>query len=303
MLTTHFPLALALSLFAAAPLAAFDDDAFVRENGTALFVDDFNRHESTPDQEEIGNGWTTNSASRAQGAKQAALEDGALHVTKAAVADHGVAIFHDAAFQDGAVRLRFKLGEGDDLGVDFVDRELKTVHAGHLCNARVTLQSLTLTDSKTGGMDNAIRERRLAGDPSPELQTLLRNKSQSFTLDLQPGEWHTLLLVVDGDVMRATIDGKPTGEFRSPGIGHPTKRALTLAVNKSAWVDDVKVWKLQCDCEKACEIGPHSPRCHPERSVTESKDPVEQPAMIFGRATCNWTDAWVAWLASSNNQR
>jgi hypothetical protein len=34
--------------------------------------------------------------------------------------------------------LKFKLGDGDDLGVDFVDRELKTVHAGHLCMARVT---------------------------------------------------------------------------------------------------------------------------------------------------------------------
>ena len=253
------PIFFPLFLFAG-PLAAFDDDAFVRENGTALLVDDFNRHESTPEKEEIGNGWTTNSAWRAKGAKQASLEDGALHVTKAAEADHGVAIFHDAAFQDGAVRLRFKLEEGDDLGVDFVDRELKTVHAGHLCNARVTLKSLTLTDSKTGGMDNAIRERKLAGDNSPELLELLRKKSQSFTLDLKAGEWHTLLVVVDGDVMRATIDGKPTGEFRSPGIGHPTKRMLTLAVNKSAWVDDVKVWKLKCDCDSTCQIRTLPPR-------------------------------------------
>jgi hypothetical protein len=247
------PTFFSLFLFAG-PLAAFDDDAFVRENGTALFSDDFNRHESTPDKEEIGNGWTTNSAWRAKGTKQASLEESALHVTKAAVADHGVAIFHDVAFQDGAVRLRFKLEEGDDLGVDFVDRELKTVHAGHLCLAHVTLKNLTLTDSKTGGMDNTIRERRLAGDNSPELLALLRTKSQSFTLDLQAGDWHTLLVVVDGDVMRATIDGKPTAEFKSPGIGHPTKRMITLAVNKSAWVDDVKVWKLQCDCDKSCEL-------------------------------------------------
>jgi hypothetical protein len=229
---------------------AFDDDAFVRENGTALFQDDFNRHESTPDKEEVGNGWTTNSAWRAKGTKQALLEDGAMHVTKAAVADHGVAIFHDVAFQDGAVRLRFKLDAGDDLGVDFVDRELKTVHAGHLCLAHVTLKNLSLTDSKTGGMDNAINERRLAGDNSPELLAFLKTKTRSFPLDLSAGEWHTLLVVVDGDVMRATVDNKPIGEFKSPGIGHPTKRMITLAVNKSAWVDDVKVWKLQCDCDK-----------------------------------------------------
>lgn len=236
-------------LLLAGPVLAFDDDAYVRENGTAILQDDFNRHESTPDKEEIGNGWTTNSAWRAKGTKQASLEDGALHVTKAAVADHGVAIFHDVDFKDGAVRLRFKLEEGDDLGVDFVDRQLKTVHAGHLCLAHVTLKNVSLTDEKTGGMDNAINEKRLAGDTSPEMLKFLKSKTASFPLDLKPGEWHTLLVVVDGDVMRATIDAKPIGEFKSEGIAHPTKRMITLAVNKSAWVDDVKVWNLKCECE------------------------------------------------------
>lgn len=250
MKSSLFAPALASLLLTAGSLSAFDDDAFVRENGTALFQDDFNRHESTPDKEELGNGWTTNSAWRAKGAKQVSLEDGAMHITKAAVADHGVAIFHDVAFQDGAVRLRFKLEAGDDLGVDFVDRELKTVHAGHLCVAHITLKDVTLTDSKTGNMDNAIRERRLAGDNSPELLELLKTKTRRFPVDLSPGEWHTLLVVVDGNVLRATIDNKPIGEFKSPGIGHPTKRMITLAVNKSAWVDDVKVWSLKCECEE-----------------------------------------------------
>jgi len=239
---------LPLFLFTCSAMA-FDDDVYVRENGTALFQDDFNRHESTPDKEEVGNGWTTNSAWRAKGAKQASLEDGALHITKAAIADHGVAIFHDVAFKDGAVRLRFKLEAGDDLGLDFVDRELKTVHAGHLCLAHVTLKNLTLIDSKTGNMDNANHERQLAGDKSPEFLALLRSKAKNFPIDLTAGEWHTLLVVIDGDVMRATVDKKPIGEFKSPGIGHPTKRMITLAVNKSAWVDDVKVWNLQCECE------------------------------------------------------
>ena len=45
--------------------------------------------------------------------------------------------------------------------------------------------------------------------------------------------------------MRASVDGKAIGQFKSEGIAHPTKRMITLAVNKSAWVDDVKVWKLK----------------------------------------------------------
>lgn len=238
-------LAIVLLVSFAAPVLAADDAAMVKSRGTLLLEDDFDRDESTPDKEQIGGGWTSNSAWRAKGQKQVDLDGGAMHVTRARVADHGVAIFHDVAFQDGAVQLRFKLGPGDDLGVDFVDRQLKTVHAGHLCIARVTLKGVTLTDSKTGGMDNKIRERRQAGDKSPELAKLLKSKTANFPLTLEPDTWHTLLVVVEGDVMRATVNGKPAGQFRSEGIAHPTKRMITLAVNKSAGVDDVKVWRLK----------------------------------------------------------
>jgi len=232
-------------LAASLPIIASEDDAMVKGHGTLLFSDDFNRDEPTPDKEAIGNGWTTNSAWRAQGHKQVDLADGAMHVTRHAEADHGVAIFHDVAFRDGAVQLRFKLGAGDDLGLDFVDRELKTVHAGHLCMARVTPRGVTLTDSKTGGMNNEIRDRRLKGDKSPELAMLLKAKTRTFPRDVETGEWHTLLVVVEGDAMRVTLDGQAVGEFQSEGIAHPTKRMITLAVSKSAWIDDVKVWQLR----------------------------------------------------------
>ncbi|MCF7788884.1 MAG: DUF1080 domain-containing protein [Prosthecobacter sp.] len=212
---------------------------------TLLFSDDFSRDEATPGKEDIGNGWTSNSAWRAKGHQQVDHIDGVMHVTKHAEADHGVAIFHNVEFQDGIVELKFKLGEGDDLGVDFVDRELKTVHAGHLCMARVTNKAVTLTDSKTGGMNNEIRERREKGDKSPELAALLKTKTKTFKLDLKPNEWHTMHITVEGDKMSVKIDGQDTGSFSSEGIAHPTKRMITLAVNKSADVDDVKVSKLK----------------------------------------------------------
>lgn len=212
---------------------------------TLLFSDDFARDEATSGKEDIGNGWSSNSAWRAKGHQQVDLKDGVMHVTKHAEADHGVAIFHNVEFQDGIVELRFKLSEGDDLGVDFVDRELKTVHAGHLCMARVTNKTLTIMDSKTGGMDNKIRERRQAGDKSPELAALLKTKTKAFKLDLKPTDWHTLHITVSGDTMTVKIDDQPAGSFSSEGIAHPTKRMITLAVNKSAQVDDVKVWRLR----------------------------------------------------------
>ena len=212
---------------------------------TLLFTDDFARDEKTPGKEDIGNGWTSNSGWRAKGHQQVDLIDGVMHITKHAEADHGVAIFHNVEFQDGIVELRFKLREGDDLGVDFVDRELKTVHAGHLCMARVTHKALTIMDSKTGGMDNKIRERRQAGDKSPELAALLKTKTKAFKLDLRPADGHTLHITVSGDTMIVKIDDQPAGTFSSEGIAHPTKRMITLAVNKSAQVDDVKVWRLK----------------------------------------------------------
>lgn len=221
------------------------DDVRVSERGTLLLEDDFQRDEPIPGKEQIGNGWTSNSAWRAAGKQQVDLDGGAMHVTRLPEADHGVAIFHDVAFQDGAVQLKFKLSANDDLGLDFVDRELKTVHAGHLCMARVTLNRITLNDSKTGTMDLKIRERRKSGEKSSELSKLLATKTSGFPLKLEPDQWHELLIVVEGDVMRATIDGNAIGEFRSEGIAHPTKRMITLAVNRSAWVDDVKVWKLK----------------------------------------------------------
>lgn len=237
---------LSLLLFLTAlPAFAADDVALVKAHGTLLFADEFNRTEKTPGKEDIGAGWTANSGWRAKGNQQVFLRDGAMQVIKHAEADHGVAIFHDVVFQDGAVQMRFKLGAGDDLGLDFVDRELKTVHAGHLCMARVTLKGVTMTDSKTGGMDLKIQERRKAGDKSPELAALLKTKTTNFPLTLKADDWHTMLVVVEGDAMRATVDGKFVGQFKSEGIAHPTKRMITLAVNKSAWVDDLKVWKLK----------------------------------------------------------
>ena len=45
--------------------------------------------------------------------------------------------------------------------------------------------------------------------------------------------------------MSVKIDGQAAGSFSSEGIAHPTKRMITLAVNKSAQVDDVKVWRVK----------------------------------------------------------
>jgi hypothetical protein len=48
-----------------------------------------------------------------------------------------------------------------------------------------------------------------------------------------------------GDQMTVRIDELEAVSFSNEGIAHLTKRMITLAVNKSADVDDVKVSKLK----------------------------------------------------------
>ncbi len=213
--------------------------------GTVILSDDFNREEQDPKKEQVGNGWSTNSRSRAKGEKQVDLLEGAMHITRAKVADHGVSVTHEAAFQDAEIRLRFKLGAKDDLGINIADMKEKTVHAGHICLARIRQNQVEITDLKTGRMNLETRTRRLAGKLTDEDNQRINNTSKRFQVDLSTDQWHDLQVRITGDEMSVAIDGEKVGSFRSSGIGHPTKSRLRLAVNRSAWVDDVKVIRLK----------------------------------------------------------
>ena len=243
MLRPLFFCAALLSLISFTNLKA--DDKASADLGKLQFSDQFERDEKVAGQEEVGEGWTTNSPWRAKGHQQVDLENGAMHITRYPEADHAAVVFHPIEFQDGTVQFRFRLDKGDQLGVDFADKELKSVHAGHLCIARVKLDSVNIQDSKTGRMDLKIRERVLAGDKSKELNQLLQSKQANFPLKLQPNTWHDMQIQIAADTMTVSIDGKEIGKLQSDGIAHPTKRHIALSVPKEAWVDDVKIWQAK----------------------------------------------------------
>ena len=231
-----------LSILLVASTGYFNQEQSESSKPTVIVQDDFNRQESNPKIEQIGNGWGTNSKTRAQGKKQVSLIDGAMHIVRADVADHGVSVTHEAAFKDATISLRFKLDKPhDDLGINIADMREKSVHAGHICVARIRPHQLEITDLKTGRMDLATRTRRLAGELTDEDQQRIKAKTKRFPLNLKTGEWHQLQVKIEGETMTVAIDGKQIGSFRSPGIGHPTKSRLRLAVNKAAWVDDVRI--------------------------------------------------------------
>jgi hypothetical protein len=233
------PLALLLSAFTASALAA--------DLGKIIFQDDFNRTESKPDVEDIGNGWATNSKSRAKGDKQVALKDGAMYIYISSRADHAVSVTHPAEFTDGAVTLRFKLEDAkDSLGLDFADPQCKEVHAGHLCAAKISPKQVQLIDHKTGGMRLDIHDAREQKQPlNDEQKKAVAGKTKNVPHETEVGKWHDLEVKIEGDGLSVAIDGQAVGDFHSPGIAHPTKRLLRFSVPRNAVVDDVKIYRKE----------------------------------------------------------
>lgn len=226
-------------LFALTPAFAGDD------LGELIFQDDFERSESQELKDEPGNGWGTNSKGRAKGNKQVDLKDGAMRIFIHAEADHAVSVTQPAEFTDGAVSLRFMLEEAQDsLGLNFADLQFKEVHAGHLFAARISTKNVVFQDLKTGGMRLDIREARQAKTPlTEEQQQAIKGKEKTIPHAVEVGQWHDLLVKVEGDTLSVSIDGKLVGSHSSPGIAHPTKRLLRLAVPRNAVVDDVKIYR------------------------------------------------------------
>lgn len=211
--------------------------------GKLILEDAFERDEAIPTAEDVGNGWTTNSRSRAKGEKQVDLDQGAMHITRAEVADHGVSVVHDLEFKDATLEMRFKIGKGDSLGINIADMKEKSVHAGHICLALIKPNKVEIADLKTGRMNLEMRTRRLNKQVNEDDAKLLKTKSKYFDHKIATDAWHQLKVQIAGDVMTVSINGEQVGQFASPGIGHETKSRLRLAVAKSAWVDDVKVWR------------------------------------------------------------
>lgn len=166
-----------------------------------------------------------------------------MHITMHATADHAVSVTHPVEFRGGSVEMRFMLeDEKDTLGLDFADLQFKEVHAGHLFKVDVGTKRVTVDDMKTGGMNIKFYDAKKSKTLSPEQQELIASMKKTFPAKLNAGKWYTLLVNIEGDTIRVSIDGREAASFTSEGFAHPTKRMLRLSVPRSAVVDDVKIW-------------------------------------------------------------
>ena len=251
--TTWVCVATVLGAFVSIPASMADDAAWLK-GGTLLFEDSFDREEDGNLAKAIGNDWNSATADRVPEVKQADLDGGVLKVIDEPRAGHQPHIHHEAGFTDGGAIVRFKLpeeGRPATLTVGFVDRQTPGVHAGHLCYALISTQPqrIQLADYKTGIMNVEVHKRRQPyldrKEPLPaDLAALLATKTKDLPWKAD-NEWHELVLVTEGDEMRVTLDGKPLGSHRSEGFAHPTKRWFSFVMTPSAWIDDVKVYKVK----------------------------------------------------------
>ncbi len=249
----HFALIslLTTGLLMAEP-SARDDAAWLRAKGTLIFHDTFNREETGNGSKAIGNGWNSATADRVPQIKMADLDAGILKIHSATKeAGHAAHIHHDAGFADGGAVVRFRfpgLTKAESLQLGFVDREEKSVHAGHLCYAILSPSSITLSDHKTGVMNLDLRKRRQSYLDRKEklpadLEDLLKTK-QSSTPWKADTEWHELILVTESDEMRLSLDGRVLSRHRSAGFAHPVKRWFSFLVPGTVWIEDVKIFKV-----------------------------------------------------------
>ena len=232
---------------------ATDDAAWLTGHGTLIFHEAFEREEDGNLAKAIGNDWNSATADRVPTLKQADLDEGILKIASATKkAGHAAHIHHEAGFQDGGAVIRFKfpgLNKEESLQLGFVDREVKGVHAGHLCYAILSPKSITLIDHKTGIMNLENRKRRdeafAAKTKVPaDLETLLKTKQISVPWKADE-EWHELVLVTEGDEMRISINGRFLASHHSEGFAHPMKRWFSFLVSSTVWIDDVKIWKVR----------------------------------------------------------
>lgn len=188
-----------------------------------------------------------------------AVENGALKGTqtrdkeipagdgKPAITAHAAVHGLEIPTKDSVVEVKIRLEGATMMDVEFDDRAFTGSHYGHLCRAQVRLNGVTVVDERDGSQSNALIElKKDAVKNKDEINKLYASHSANFPATLEAGKTYTLVVETVGDEMRVTIDGKPAGFLKSPGIGHATKSKIELGVaGKDGFFDDIKVWNAE----------------------------------------------------------
>lgn len=156
--------------------------------------------------------------------------------------DHGSVGSVKALFKDGVIEFKFRLEGSTGFNAVCDDKAFKGAHAGHICRVVVAQKVIRLGDDKEGAMRNDIFEMRRDPKRKAEGDKLLASRSSSAPIQLEQHRWYRLCIEIAGDAMRVSLDDKPVGYLKSPGLSHPTKSDFHFTVTgKDAHFDEVRI--------------------------------------------------------------
>lgn len=198
------------------------------KKGPLLFSDEFERAE-------IGPRWDT--SLRAFAIVGGTLKGGQVR------SEHGAVAGVSVPFKDAVIEFRFRFEGAASINAVCDDRAWTNSHAGHICRTTITPKLIRLGDDREGGMRNDIMEMRKDPKRKADADKLLVGRTAAFPMKIETNQWHHLVMEIVGDEMRVSLDDKPAGYLKSPGIAHPTKSRFHFTISgKDVSLDDVKIW-------------------------------------------------------------
>jgi hypothetical protein len=221
---------LAVGLLAAAPQSG------PASAGKLLFEDDFARSDMAP-KWKVGKGFFE-------------VQEGIATATENPDDHHGAYAYAKPGFtfKDLVAEYSVKLQGCQLCHLLIDDSNYKEAHAGHILRATVLPNRVELCDFKTGTMRNDYLEKmkdpQTTEEEKRKLRDGMKDKLATFKPDVDFSQWHVVRVEIVGDEMTMSVDDKPAGYLKSPGLDHATKNAIGFTVRgKSALIKSVKFWE------------------------------------------------------------
>jgi hypothetical protein len=131
------------------------------------------------------------------------------------------------------VKFQFLSSQAKSFNLWFDDKNLKTSHAGHVCQVTVSPTQVVMSDAKTGAftLENGLYDRKKANQLTQDEKAMLETKTAKVAVQIELKKWYTLTARTQDDHIEVLIDGKQIGSFKSPGVAHETKSLISLTTN------------------------------------------------------------------------
>ena len=131
------------------------------------------------------------------------------------------------------VKFQFLSPQAKSFNLWFDDKNLKSSHAGHVCQVTVSPTQVVMSDAKTGAftLENGLYDRKKANQLTQDEKAMLETKTAKAPVQIELNKWYTLTARTQADEIEVLIDGKQIGSFKSPGVAHETKSLISLTTN------------------------------------------------------------------------